>query len=165
MTPWTVACYTPLSTGFPRQENWSGLLFPSPWGSSPFRGRTPVSCIAGKFFITESPGKPPISCTVPLIYYPWGVHSGEPKVDFPPRQRTVGHEVAVLLFPQDLCCRTEHFNWMKHLYSWLDEWCSSWCCATMFGKSEMWRADYVPASCFTLIPIFIPETFIMLVIG
>ena len=30
MTPWTVACQTPLSMGFPRQEYWSGLPFPSP---------------------------------------------------------------------------------------------------------------------------------------
>ena len=29
-TPWTVAHQIPLSTGFPRQEHWSGLLFPSP---------------------------------------------------------------------------------------------------------------------------------------
>ena len=29
-TPWTVACQAPLSTGFPRQEYWSGLPFPSP---------------------------------------------------------------------------------------------------------------------------------------
>ena len=29
-TPWTVALQSPLSTGFPRQEYWSGLLFPSP---------------------------------------------------------------------------------------------------------------------------------------
>ena len=28
-TPWTVACQPPLSTGFPRQEYWSGLPFPS----------------------------------------------------------------------------------------------------------------------------------------
>ena len=28
-TPWTVACQVPLSMGFPRQEYWSGLLFPS----------------------------------------------------------------------------------------------------------------------------------------
>ena len=27
---WTVACQVPLSMGFPRQEYWSGLLFPSP---------------------------------------------------------------------------------------------------------------------------------------
>ena len=29
-TPWTVACQAPLSTGFSRQEHWSGLPFPSP---------------------------------------------------------------------------------------------------------------------------------------
>ena len=29
-TPWTVACQTPLSMGFPRQECWSRLPFPSP---------------------------------------------------------------------------------------------------------------------------------------
>ena len=29
-TPWTVACQDPLSTGFSRQEYWSGLPFPSP---------------------------------------------------------------------------------------------------------------------------------------
>ena len=28
--PWTVACQTPLSMGFFRQEYWSGLPFPSP---------------------------------------------------------------------------------------------------------------------------------------
>ena len=27
--PWTVACQAPLSTGFFRQEYWSGLPFPS----------------------------------------------------------------------------------------------------------------------------------------
>ena len=27
--PWTVACQAPLSMGFPRQEYWSVLLFPS----------------------------------------------------------------------------------------------------------------------------------------
>ena len=30
VTPWTVACQTPLSGGFSRQEYWSGLSFPSP---------------------------------------------------------------------------------------------------------------------------------------
>ena len=29
-TPWTVACQIPLSIGFPRQEYWSRLPFPSP---------------------------------------------------------------------------------------------------------------------------------------
>ena len=34
VTPWTVAPWAPLSLGFPRQEYWSGLPFPSP-GSLP----------------------------------------------------------------------------------------------------------------------------------
>ena len=29
-TPGTIACQAPLSMGFPRQEYWSGLPFPSP---------------------------------------------------------------------------------------------------------------------------------------
>ena len=30
VTPWTAARQAPLSLGFPRQEHWSGLLFPPP---------------------------------------------------------------------------------------------------------------------------------------
>ena len=30
VTPWTVACQSPLSMEFSRQEYWSGLPFPSP---------------------------------------------------------------------------------------------------------------------------------------
>ena len=30
VTPWTIALQAPLSMGFPRQESWSGLLFPPP---------------------------------------------------------------------------------------------------------------------------------------
>ena len=30
VTPWTIPCQAPLSMGFPRQEDWSGLPFPSP---------------------------------------------------------------------------------------------------------------------------------------
>ena len=30
VTPWSVAHQDPLSMGFPRQEHWSGLPFPSP---------------------------------------------------------------------------------------------------------------------------------------
>ena len=32
VTPWAVACQAPLSMGFPRQEYWSGVPFPS-WGA------------------------------------------------------------------------------------------------------------------------------------
>ena len=39
-TLWTVACQTPLSTGFSRQENWSGLSFSAP-GTIPTQGSNP----------------------------------------------------------------------------------------------------------------------------
>ena len=41
-TPWTVAHQVPLSMGFPRQEYWNGLLFPSP-GDLPDKGMEPAS--------------------------------------------------------------------------------------------------------------------------
>ena len=41
-TPWTVAHQAPLPMGFPRQEYWSGLPFPSP-GDLPDPGIKPVS--------------------------------------------------------------------------------------------------------------------------
>ena len=41
-TPWTVAHQAPLSMGFPRQEYWSGLPFPSP-GTLPNSGIKPIS--------------------------------------------------------------------------------------------------------------------------
>ena len=37
MTSWTVTFQAPLSMGFPRQEYWSGLPFPSP---------APISCVS-----------------------------------------------------------------------------------------------------------------------
>ena len=40
--PWTVLCTDPLSMGFPRQEYWSGLPFPSP-GDLPDSGIEPGS--------------------------------------------------------------------------------------------------------------------------
>ena len=56
VTPWTVACQFPLPTGFPRQEYWSGLPFPSP-GDLPnpgietsFPALQAVSHIASRFF-------------------------------------------------------------------------------------------------------------------
>ena len=54
---WTVARQAPLSMGFPQQEYWSGPPFLRP-GDLPTRDQIPVSCIAGRFFATEPPGKP-----------------------------------------------------------------------------------------------------------
>ena len=57
VTPCTVACQFPLSMGFPRQEYWSGLLFPSPGdlsdpGIEPVSPASPV--LAGGFFTTST---------------------------------------------------------------------------------------------------------------
>ena len=58
--PWTVARQTPLSMGFPRQEHWNGLPFPSP-GDRPYSGIEPVFlALQGRFLTTGPTGKPPI---------------------------------------------------------------------------------------------------------
>ena len=62
VTPRTVARQAPLSTGFPRQEYWSGLPFPFS-GDLPDSDRTCVSCISriGRCTLsTAPPGKPEV---------------------------------------------------------------------------------------------------------
>ena len=57
-TSWIVACWAPLSMGFPRQEYWSGLPFPS-LEDLPNPGTEPVSpALADRFFTTEPLGSP-----------------------------------------------------------------------------------------------------------
>ena len=61
VTSWTVTHQAPMCMGFPRQEYWSKLPFPSQ-GHLPNPGIKPISpmppALAGRFFTTESPGKP-----------------------------------------------------------------------------------------------------------
>ena len=60
----TVAYQAPLSLGFSRQQYWSGLPLPTP-GDHPNLGIKPTSlasALAGRFFTTESPGKPKEKC-------------------------------------------------------------------------------------------------------
>ena len=61
-TAWTVALQAPLSMGFPRQEYWSGLPFPSPGGLPDSRSNPTSPALAGGFFTTESLGKPIYVC-------------------------------------------------------------------------------------------------------
>ena len=57
VTPWTVVHQAPLSMGFPRQEYWSGLPFPSP-GDLPKQGIKPGSpALQGDSLPTEPQGK------------------------------------------------------------------------------------------------------------
>ena len=57
-TPWTVACQSSLSMGFPRQEYWSGLPFPSPEDLPNPEIEPKFPALAGRFFTAEPPGKP-----------------------------------------------------------------------------------------------------------
>ena len=54
--PWIVVHQAPLFMGFPRQEYWSGLPFPSPGGVSD--PGIHISCISSQRLTTESPGNP-----------------------------------------------------------------------------------------------------------
>ena len=56
VTPWTVARQVPLSLGFPRQESWSGLPFPSHLPNPGIKPMPPA--LAGRFFTSELPGNP-----------------------------------------------------------------------------------------------------------
>ena len=59
LTPWTIAHQAPPSTGFSRQEYWSGLPFPSS-GDLPNPGIKPRSpTLQGDTLPSEPLGKPP----------------------------------------------------------------------------------------------------------
>ena len=67
VTPWTVAHQSSLSMGFPRQECWSGLPFPSP-GDLPDPGIEPAfSALAGDPLPVNHLGSPP----PPTWYSQW----------------------------------------------------------------------------------------------
>ena len=48
----------PLSMGFPRQEYWSGLPFPSPRALSELEVEPVSPSLAGRSFAAEPPGNP-----------------------------------------------------------------------------------------------------------
>ena len=57
MTPKIVVRQTPISIRFPRQEYWSGLLFPFQADFPDPRIKLISPTLAGGFFTTEPPGK------------------------------------------------------------------------------------------------------------
>ena len=69
-TPWTVACQAPLSVGFSREENGSGLPLPSP-GDGPDPGIKPVSlaslALAGRLSTTGATWEAPYMC-IYIVY-------------------------------------------------------------------------------------------------
>ena len=71
VTPWIVTHQAPLSLGFPKQEHWGGLPFPSPRGL-PDPGIEPGSpALQADSLPSEPPGKPlyPFSfCQISLVH-------------------------------------------------------------------------------------------------
>ena len=61
-----MACHAPLSMGFPRQEYWSGLPFPSPGDLPSSRVESVSPALAGEFFTTEPPGEAPAD-SLPML--------------------------------------------------------------------------------------------------
>ena len=73
LTPWTIDHQAPLFLlGFFQQEYWSGLPFPPP-GDLPDPEMEPESLVsltlAGRFFITEPPGKPRVTMLLLLSHF------------------------------------------------------------------------------------------------
>ena len=67
-TLWTVACQTPLPMGFPRQEYWSGLPFPSP-GDLSHPGIKPLSPVLQEDSFTAEPPRKFQLYNTPCITY------------------------------------------------------------------------------------------------
>ena len=61
--PWTITCQAPLSMGFPRQEYWNGLLFPSP-GDLPDPGIKPGSLALQADSLPSEPAGNPEPLTI-----------------------------------------------------------------------------------------------------
>ena len=57
-TPWTIACQTPLSMGFSRQEYWSGLPFLSPEDLPDLRIKPESPTMQTDSLLSEPQGKP-----------------------------------------------------------------------------------------------------------
>ena len=66
--------------GFPGQEHWSGLLFPSPRGLPNPRSKLMSLALAGRFSNSEPPGKPYQYYKVPtlIIHYPLPINRNTP---------------------------------------------------------------------------------------
>ena len=57
-TPWTIAHQAPLSTGYSRQEYWSGLPFPSPGDLCHLSIEPQSPSLQADSLLSEPPGKP-----------------------------------------------------------------------------------------------------------
>ena len=84
VTPQTVACQAPLSMGFPRQEYWGGLPFPSP-GDLPDPGSKPGSNLGLLHWQAESL---PLNHWAACLSYTWS------------QMQTLSHSEILVLRPE-----------------------------------------------------------------
>ena len=144
MTLWPVAHQAPLSMGFPRQEYWSGLSLPSQ-GYLPDPGIEPVSlassALAGRFFTTESSGKPSeishLSSKQSNATYPWH-HRGSP-FDVQPVLFTaslVAQTVKLLPTMRETLVQSWEIPWVRKI-PWRRKWQPT--PVLLPGKSHGWR--------------------------
>ena len=109
-SPWTVAGQAPLSMGFPRQEYWSGLPFPSPGDfpdprittlhrrqilyclspqGSPIKSHALRSLIPGHFSQCST-SAPPFQHKIPLCHRVTSIHYLWPRAAIPAREGPEG---------------------------------------------------------------------------
>ena len=111
VTPWTVACQTPLFMEISRQEYWSGLPFPFP-GVLPYPGIQSISfvslALAGRFFPDVPPelSKVKVKVTFPVPFFvtllPWPTRLLCPW-NFPGKNKVVGcYALLQGIFPTEL---------------------------------------------------------------
>ena len=67
MTPWTLVHQALLSMGFPRQEYWSGLPFPSPRDLPDPEIELMSLALVGRFFTAAPSGSPGTECVKMLV--------------------------------------------------------------------------------------------------
>ena len=116
-TLWTVACQVPLSTGFSRQEYWSGLPFPPP-GNLPYPGieltESPTSSAwQVNSLLLSHPGSPSLTIW-PSSWAPWYLHKGTENSS-PSKNVHMNAESSFIHNCHDLEA-TKSFSW------WMDKW-------------------------------------------
>ena len=150
VTPWTVARHVPLSMGFPRQEYWSGLPFPSA-GDLPNPRIEPESlALAGRFFTIREA----LKCHWPTPYqeevFPFqGAHlpynlqgrigqKSHPKAN---------HTVILFIKAEAKCDQCLAAQTVKNLPAMQETWVQS-----LVGKIPC-RRNWLPT------PVFLPREF------
>ena len=124
-TPWTVAHQAPLSMGFPRQEYWSGLPFPTQ-GHLSDPGIEPGSSASRQILnhctTWEAPNPNPEDCFVYIIIsikwaymYSEGLKMNSPKTHNPKKGGKAGNSLWHTVNIYGKFKRTTWINWHKYL--------------------------------------------------